>query len=205
MRSERKAPSTSSTPAALRAAALIAIAEEGWQAASARSVTRRAQVPLGAINYHYKGGKEELFRLAALSEIGLMFQTPGRIRAMSTSVSDLVDGMLGWSRADDVTDLQRVLLLEVMAQSRRDPDLAQMLAQALTGYRSNVTDALERVRPGVHRQGSPAADASAVAAAFAAHCDGLWLHSVIERTFPHEAAGRAASTIWVTALEETLH
>jgi AcrR family transcriptional regulator len=191
-------PSTPGTRESLRLAAVAAITEEGWQAAGARSVTRRAQVPLGAINYHFEG-KEDLFRQAALAEIALMFRTPTQILKGSGSITELVKSMLRWSRADDVTELQRTLLLEVMAQSQRDPRLARLLAEALAGYRNNVVDALTRVQPGIARQ--PAADRAAVAAAFAAHCDGLWLHSVIESAFPHGAAGDAATTIWTAALQ----
>lgn len=177
------------TRAALEAAAVAAIGEEGWQAAGVRSVTRRAGVPLGAITYHY-GGKEQLFRTAALDQVRLMFATPGAIMAEAASVPELVERMLAWSRADDVTDDQRLLLLEVMAQSRRDPELAMLLGQALVGYRAALAEALGRAT----------AVPDGAADAFAAHCDGLWLHAVIEPGFPGASAGAAAAEAWIRAL-----
>lgn len=180
-----------STRDALLNAALAAVDDEGWQAAGVRSVTARAGAPLGAVNYHF-GSKEALFREAALAEIGLMFATPGRLMTGATDLGSLVTAMLAWSRDPDVTDRQRTLLLEVMAQSRRDEDLAAALGGALAGYRQALAEALSRVRG---RAVEPD-----VADAFAAHCDGLWLHSVIDPTFRGEGAGAAAADAWVAAL-----
>lgn len=180
-----------STRDALLTAALAAVDDEGWQAAGVRSVTARAGAPLGAVNYHF-GSKEALFREAALAEIGAMFATPGRIMSGATDLRSLVTAMLAWSRDPDVTDRQRTLLLEVMAQSRRDEDLAATLGEALAGYRRALAEALSQAR------GRPVEPD--VADAFAAHCDGLWLHSVIDPTFRSQGAGTAAAAAWVAAL-----
>lgn len=176
---------------ALLAAAVAAIDEEGWQAAGVRSVTARAGAPLGAVNYHFSS-KEDLFREAAMTEVADMFATPGKVMAVATDLRSLVEAMLAWSRDPDVSDRQRTLLLEVMSQSRRDPILAAHLGEALAGYRRTLAASLSRV----HRSGVVAD----VADAFAAHCDGLWLHSVIDPSFPGEGAGAAAADVWVRAL-----
>ena len=216
-RTGQDGPPGEATRSALRAAAAVAIAEEGWQAAGARSVARRAGVPLGAINYHF-AGKEDLFRQAALAEIFAMFAAPGRIIAEAEDLEELVERMLAWSRADEVTATQQVLLLEVMAQSRRDPELGRLLAEGLGGYRRAVADAFARLAPAdaaaddggddaVSDGGGDDADAPggcsqwlALASAFAAHCDGLWLHFVVEPDFPNEPAGRQATAAWLARL-----
>ena len=191
------------TRAALAAAAVTAIVEEGWQAAGSRSVTGRAGVPLGALNYHFDT-KEALFRAAAMTEIAAMFATPWRIMTSSATLVDLVDGMLGWSRSADVTATQQALLLEVMAQSRRDSDLAAALAASLDGYREALAGALQRLRAG--RGGADAVtdhavtdDALELAAAFAAHCNGMWLQGVVEPAAPSGATARARR-VWLAAL-----
>lgn len=188
------------TRSALLGAAVAAIVEEGWQAAGSRSVASRAGAPLGALNYHF-GSKEALFRAAAMAEVGAMFATPWRIIADSREIGELVEGMLGWSRSPDVTPVQQVLLLEVMAQSRRDPELATALRAGLDGYRHALAGALHRlgaVPPGPGAE--PTEEALELAGAFAAQCNGLWLQFVIEPGLPHAAAAARAAETWRRAL-----
>lgn len=187
------------TRAALTAAAILAIVEEGWQAAGSRSVTARAAVPLGALNYHF-GSKEALFREAAMAEVTTMFGTPWEIIACSTTPAELVDGMVGWSRSSDVTAVQQALLLEVMAQSRRDPELATVLEHSLDGYRVALAEALHRVGAAATTARPPSIEALEVAAAFAAQCNGLWLQHIIEPGQPHAAAAAHAARAWRTML-----
>lgn len=180
---------------ALLAGAIAAIADEGWQAAGSRSVARRAGVPLGALNYHF-AGKEELFRTAAMTEVGRMFAAPGRIMRDSATLPEFVERMLGWSRSKAVTHRQQVLLLEVIAQSRRDPQLSAVLGESLAGYRAAVAAALARLAG----DGTDAGGWDARASAFAAHCDGLWLHAVMEPGFPDEPAGEQSAAAWLALL-----
>lgn len=182
------------TRAALLRAAVDVIAEQGWQGAGARSVTERAGVPLGALNYHF-ATKEHLFRQAAVTEVTDMFATPARIMRGSETVKGLVDDMVGWSRVADVTATQQVLLLEVMLQSRRDPALAAGLAGALRDYRHQLADALTRVLD----TGCDVEEA--LAGALAALCDGLFLHAMIEPAFPHRGAADAAREVWAAFFE----
>lgn len=187
-----------STRAALAAAAVTAIVEEGWQAAGSRSVTRRAGVPLGALNYHF-GTKEALFRTAAMAQVAAMFATPWRIITSGATLADLVIGMLGWSRSADVTATQQALLLEVMAQSRRDPDLATDLAASLDGYREALAGALRQLRIGRAGHDAVTDDAVELAAAFAGHCNGMWLQGVVEPAAPPGATAQAQE-VWLAAL-----
>jgi AcrR family transcriptional regulator len=183
----------SSTRVRLLQAASAAIADEGWLAASVRSVTGRADVPLGAITYHF-GGKEELFREAAIDTLRQMFETPNQILATATTLPELVDRLLGWSTADDARAEQRMLLLETMTQSRRDPALERAVGYALDSYRASVGDAIARLA------GGGSAHSNGVAAAFAAHCDGLWLHTIIDPEFPRVEAAEDAAVMWKRAL-----
>ncbi len=178
------------TRAALEAAAVAAIVDEGWQGASSRSVTARAAVPLGALNYHF-GSKEALFRRAAMAEVARMFTTPWRIMQTGTGVTALVEALVGWTRSADVTAVQQALLLEVMAQSRRDPELAGLLEESLAAYRGAVAAALERL--GV-------TDGAGVAAALTAQLNGLWLQAIVEPGLPAADGARRAARVWATDL-----
>ncbi|MFF5174241.1 TetR/AcrR family transcriptional regulator [Micromonospora sp. NPDC000089] len=189
--------------AALIQAAVDAIVAEGWQAAGSRSVTSRAGVPLGALNYHF-GSKEGLFRHAAMLEIQAMFATPWALIAGSRSIDGLVEALLRWSRSPDVSSRQQALLLEAMAQSKRDADLATALQGGLSAFRDQVAAALHRL--GVvptTTEPEPTAEAAALAAAFTAHCNGLWLQYVTEPQAPHEPAAEHAIRAWQTAFRRS--
>ena len=189
------------TRTSLLRAAVECVVEDGWQAAGARAVTARAGVPLGALNYHF-GSKDELLRTAASTEVQKMFATPWSIIASSETVEDLVDGMVGWSRASDVTPQQQALLLEVMSHARRDSALSSTLGRALASYRGALAQALERLgvidHVAVADGASP--DAQGLAGAFAAQCNGLWLQFVIEPESSVDIAAAAAAAAWKAAL-----
>lgn len=179
------------TREALLDAAAAVIADEGWHGATARSIAGRADVPLGAVNYHFRG-KDELLRVAVVGELHRMFATPRRIMSEARSLDELLSGMIGWACGADTTMRQHVLLFEAMAQARRDPVLGELLGEALVAFRRSLEKELARL--------VSKADASpplpAVGAAFAAQCDGLFLHFLIEPGFPLGLANEQASAAW---------
>ncbi|WP_375451438.1 TetR/AcrR family transcriptional regulator [uncultured Devosia sp.] len=176
---------------ALVTAAVATIVAEGWQGAGVRSITARAGVPLGALNYHF-GSRDALLRHAAMAEIGRMFQTPAALIAHAPVLVDLVAGMLTWATSPSTSATQQILLLEVMAQARRDLALAGDLQAALVAYRDTLAHSLLRLVPPRLDQGSMAHEADC----FAAHCNGLWLQSVIEPAFPADQATEVAVDLW---------
>ncbi len=145
------------------------------------------------LTYHF-GGKEDLLREAALATLGRMFAVPQQILTTAASLPELIDGMLTWSTADDAGEEGRIVLLEAMTQSRRDPVLSEALARALTGYRTAVAAAFIRLTE------TPRAFTSAAADSFAAHCDGLWLHAIIDPDFPTIAARDETTRLWRAAV-----
>lgn len=191
----KRSPDGGGTRAALLRAAVDVIAEQGWQGAGARAVSERAGVALGALNYHFTT-KQALFRQATMDAVTDMFATPAAIMRDSVTVEELVEDMIGWSRSADVSTTQQVVLLEVMLRSRRDPALSVALAEALLEYRRHLGDALARVL------GTDDVLDEALTEALIALCDGLFLHTMIEPTFPHHAAADVAAKVWAAYLED---
>ena len=178
----------------LLAASRRQIVAQGWQAASSRLVTSDAGVPLGSIRYHF-GSREAMLREAALTEVQAMFRTPWELMTSSTTPEGLVHALVGWVTSADTTAEQQALLLEVMAHSRRDPQLADLLEQSLSTYRDAISAAVKRVTS------MKGAEARAVADGLAAQANGLWLQAVVERGIDGRKACREAALAWLRTLE----
>ncbi len=191
------------TRTALLAAAVAVVVESGWQGAGVREIAGRAGVPVGGIHYHF-GGREPLLIEAVMREVAAMFSTPARMIAEAAGPEQLLEGTLGWTASPDVTPAQRMLLMEVMAQARRDPAVAAALDAALAGYRNGVAAALHRVgAPAVAGDGTaerPGATTVALAAALVAQANGLWLQTTVEPGFPAAAAAAEARRVWRSRL-----
>lgn len=166
---------------------------QGWQAASSRLVTGDAGVPLGSIRYHF-GSREAMLAEAAMAEVAAMFATPTRQIVASRTPVELVDALIGWVASADTSAQQQALLLEVMAHSRRAPELAVALEKSLGGYRSTIADAVRRVA------GADEQRARGLADAMAAQANGLWLQVVVEPGLEAAVACRAAARTWLAAL-----
>lgn len=184
------------TKAALLQAAAEVIAERGWHAANARAVADRAGAPLGAVNYHFDG-KEDLLRQAAIHAIARMYVVPTQMIGTTSTLRVLLDWIFQWQRSPDVSVEQRVLVLEVMLQSRRDPRLAAMFVSTLEGYRAFLAEVVHRTAT----QLPPGSDAGAVADALSATLDGLMLHFLIDRAFPLDEATAMTATAWRALLQ----
>lgn len=182
-----------STRERLLLAARRQIVGQGWQAASSRLVTGDAGVPLGSIRYHF-GSREAMLVEAAMGEVQVMFATPwARVTAASTR-EELVEALIGWVAAPDSSAEQHALLLEVMAHSRRSPDLADALELALSGYRAAIADAIRRVTTVGSRASVELADS------LAAHANGLWLQAVVEPRLDRALVSETARRTWMHAL-----
>lgn len=185
---------SASTRQRLLDAARRQIVAQGWQAASSRLVTGDAGVPLGSIRYHF-GSREAMLAEAAMAEVAAMFATPTRQIVASRTPVELVEALIGWVASAGTSAQQQALLLEVMAHSRRTPELAAALEQSLSGYRSTIADAVLRV------VGADEQQARGLADAMAAQANGLWLQMVVEPGLEPAAVCRVASSVWLAALE----
>lgn len=160
----------------LLSAAAELIAEIGWGRVTTRAVAEKAELPHGAVSYHFQG-KQDLLTLAALRTIEQMF--PIDELADVTKLADLVPLVHSWMAAKDSKDpVQTGVLMEAMRESERNPALRHSIAATLRDYRRLVA---ELVRADQDRAVVPSGlDAPAVATLIAAAGDGLLLHSLLD-------------------------
>jgi AcrR family transcriptional regulator len=184
-------PRKKNTKALLIAAAREAIVEVGWSGANSRWIAARADLPLGTVNYHFRG-KDDLLRLAAVTGIREMFAAPQSALATARTAAELVEHAVSWSGSDALDHPGKILLLEATLASLRDPQLADDLDALNNQWRQQLADRL-------HALGVPGDDACALAAAVAAALDGLVLHQLTDRGYPS-----AGTTALGTALRERL-
>jgi AcrR family transcriptional regulator len=166
------------------------IAELGWGRVTTRAVAERAELPHGAVSYHFRG-KQELLIEATMQAFGQAL--PLESFAALTSVADLVDVIdaeVGDREAIDPV-ISR-LMLEAMREAERDPALRERLGGMMRTYRRAMVDAVraDQARGAAYGGASP----EAIAALIAAVGDGLLLHVLLDPTLdprPAIAALRA--------------
>jgi AcrR family transcriptional regulator len=169
-------PQRKDTKALLIAAAREAIVEVGWSGANSRWIAARAGLPLGTVNYHFRG-KDDLLRLAAVIGIREMFAAPQSAIAEARTGAELLEHAISWSSSDALDRPGKILLLEATLASLRDPRLADDLDVLIGQWRQLLADRL-------HVLGVPGDDACALAAAVTVALDGLVLHRFIDRGYP---------------------
>ena len=158
------------------AAAAALIAEVGWGRVTTRAVAARADLPHGAVSYHFRG-KQELLIEAALH--AFQQAIPIGDFAKLESVDDLI-GLIAAEVGDrDAIDpvLSR-LMFEAMREAERDPQLRRRMAAMMAEYRRLMTGAVaaDQERGAAFAGAPPAAMATVLAAAG----DGLLLHALLD-------------------------
>lgn len=159
----------------LNAAAEL-IAELGWGRVTTRAVAEKAELPHGAVSYHFQG-KQDLLTLAALRTVERMF--PVEELADVSSLADLVPLVHSWMAAEDTRDpVQTGVLMEAMRESERNPALRYRLAATLRDYRRLIAEVVraDQDRDVVSSGLTPSVLATLIAAAG----DGLLLHSLLD-------------------------
>jgi AcrR family transcriptional regulator len=169
------------------AAAAELIAELGWGRVTTRAVAERAELPHGAVSYHFRG-KQELLAEAALHAFQQAIPVD-QFAALKT-VDDLI-GLIAAEVADpDAIDpvLSR-LMLEAMREAERDPQLRERMGAMLGAYRQLM---IETVRADQQRgavfDGAPP---EAIATVLGAVGDGLLLHALLDPELDIAAAVEA--------------
>jgi AcrR family transcriptional regulator len=167
------------------------IAEVGWGRVTTRAVAERAELPHGAVSYHFRG-KQELLAEAALH--AFQQAIPVDYFAALQSVDDLIALIAAEVGDPDTIDpvLSR-LMLEAMREAERDPALRERMSAMLREYRRLI---VETVRADQERgavfDGAPPA---AIATLLAAVGDGLLLHALLDPELDVATALEALHTL----------
>jgi AcrR family transcriptional regulator len=169
-------------------AAAELIAEVGWGRVTTRAVAERAELPHGAVSYHFRG-KQELLIEAALHAFEQAIPLTD-FEAMKT-----VDDVIALIAAE-VGDREAIdprlagLMMEAMREAERDPALRERLGGMLAAYRRVL---VQIVRADQQRGAAFAgAPAEAIATLLAAVGDGLLLHALLD---PGVDAGAAIDAV----------
>jgi AcrR family transcriptional regulator len=168
-------------------------AELGWGRVTTRAVAARAELPHGAVSYHFRG-KQELLIEAALHA----FEQAIPLDAFERLGS--VDEMLGLIAAEvgDPEALDPVLsrlMIEAMREAERDPALRVRMGELLGTYRRQMVATVRAAQ----ERGEVAGDAPAAALAtlIGAVGDGLMLHVLLDPEVDARAAVEALRALLV--------
>lgn len=159
----------------LRAAAEL-IAQVGWGRVTTRAVAARAELPHGAVSYHF-AGKQELLTEAALGIVEQVLPI-SELQAVPTlaDLLALITARLGeWDTRDPVLS---GVVLEAMRESARDPVLRTRMAALGREYRRLVAELVRADRP--RRGAGPDPAPTALATLIVAASDGLLLHAFFD-------------------------
>lgn len=186
-RRRKKSPGASAgqtRTAILRAAAEL-IAELGWGGVTTRAIAARADVPHGAVSYHFNG-KEEVLREAAFVALQQAFELPLHVMSEAKSVVQLLEMTAPLYGTAPLDEAAQAVALEALRQAARDPWLNEHLNADLRRYRGRLA---QLVRADQDRGPIDASiDADGLAAAIAAAQDGLLLHAMIDPAFDVQRA-----------------
>lgn len=177
-------------------AAAALIAEVGWGRVTTRAVAERADLPHGAVSYHFRG-KQELLIEAATHAFQQAIPV-GQFAALA-SVDDLI-GLI----AAEVGALDSVLsrlMFEAMSEAERDPTLRERMGTLLGEYRRLMvaTVRADQARGAVF-DGAPA---EAIATLIGALGDGLGLHALLDRELDVDAAVEALRALLAPRAKST--
>jgi AcrR family transcriptional regulator len=157
-------------------AAAELIAEVGWGRVTTRAVAERADLPHGAVSYHFRG-KQQLLVEAALYAFEQSLPMV-EFEALETAddLIDLIAAAIG--DRDSIDPRLATLMMETMREAERDPVLRSRLGEMLNAYRHLmiriVRDDQER---GATFAGAPP---GAIATLLAAAGDGLLMHALFD-------------------------
>ncbi len=112
-RPRTKAAQREATVAALIAVARELFAERGYAAVGTEEIVQRAGVTRGALYHHFRGGKEELFRVVLVQ---ISAETMQRVVAEASKTDDpweeLVLGSEAFLDASMTPEVQRIMLVD---------------------------------------------------------------------------------------------
>jgi AcrR family transcriptional regulator len=172
----KRSPTSDDTRVRLLTAAAELIAEVGWGGVTTRAVATRADLPHGAVSYHFRG-KQDLLTAAALHVLEHAFPI-SEFQALD-SLSDFVGLMQPWlgEQSDEGRLITRIGI-EAMLESERNPLLRERMAAMLRDFRRVLaeTAAADQARGTVPAGTSP----QALATLLGAIGDGLFLQARLD-------------------------
>ena len=174
--SGERTPASLATRQRLLQAAAELIAELGWGRVTTRGVAARANLPHGAVSYHFRG-KQDLLTEAAVHSFEQAFPiSEFESRETLPELVALFEMWLGDHGAID--PVVAGVGMEAMLESGRNAQLRERLAETLRRYRQVLTQIVESAQ----QQGSAttAATPPAIATLMAALGDGLFLQARID-------------------------
>lgn len=179
-----------STRRAILEAAAELIAEHGWGSVSTRSIAERADVPHGAVSYHFRG-KGEVLREAALMATEALF-TEALPTAEGATVHDVVAAAAQWY-GRGLSERRQALVVEVMMACTRDAELRERFTELLGRYRTLLIDMIgaEQARGAI----TPDIDAAALASVLIAALDGMLLHTLAAPSYDVVRATEALNAL----------
>jgi AcrR family transcriptional regulator len=171
-------------------AAAELIAELGWGGVTTRAVAARANLPHGAVSYHFRS-KQELLTEAADSVFQRAFPA-AELRALEGA--DLLDLVRAWFAEDGPVDPIVVRVgIEAMLEQERNPALRERMTALLAANRSALADV---VRANQRRGALKASvDPDGLATLLIALGDGMFLQSRIDPRVGPESALRALAAL----------
>jgi AcrR family transcriptional regulator len=172
----RRSPGSDDTRVRLLTAAAQLIAEVGWGRVTTRAVATRADLPHGAVSYHFRG-KQELLTAAALHVLEQAF--PIEEFESLESLSDFVALMQPWlGEQGDEGHLITRIGIEAMLESERNDVLRERMAAMLRDFRQVLAElaAADQARGRAPAGTSP----QALATLLGAIGDGLFLQARLD-------------------------
>jgi TetR/AcrR family transcriptional regulator, regulator of cefoperazone and chloramphenicol sensitivity len=155
------------------------LAEKGFEGLRVRDVAAEAGINNATLHYYYPT-KEALIQgvVSYLIQEFMASRTPRQGRGADTPLGELrrefEDARIRFRESPEMG----VVLMELLARSRRDPAIARILQQLDAGWRGYLMSLLERgIREGVFH---PEIDPAAMAAAIMVQIKGLGLQAMIE-------------------------
>jgi AcrR family transcriptional regulator len=142
-----------STPEALLDSARQLFAERGYDGASIRAITRRAEANLGAVTYHF-GSKEALYHAVIASKLAPLQERVDAAAAVPGATLDRIASVVGalFDHYADDPALPR-LILQQIASGRAAPPPARAWIRHLAGLLSSLVRAGQA--EGTIRAGDP--------------------------------------------------
>jgi AcrR family transcriptional regulator len=175
------------------AAAAELVAELGWGRVTTRAVAARADLPHGAVSYHFHG-KQNLLVEAVLHAFAQAVP-PGQLEEPA-SLSDLLGYISAQITAGARDSVLARLMLEAMREAERDQELRARLGEMLKQSRNGM---IAVIRADQERGALPPEPSAEVLATLLASVgDGLLLHALIdEHLDPSVAIGAFAELLGV--------
>ena len=115
----------------------------GWDAARTRSVAARAGVNPGVVHYHFDSMEALLVEAATRAMIAAV-EGPATALVVEPHFVTAVGESLRILAEMDVAGPEGRILMEIMVQAGRRPQVGRIMAETLASYRAALADRIRR-------------------------------------------------------------